>query len=124
MATDEPLTEAGGAGSPATLCSPHWTVDGRLFQARMWRRYAMDWDLPDWHIRRRWVEHTLGISRDDCLRRARINVRLAKRINKQRKMDRLRQRLRSLADTIGDRIDRLDRAYNVSRKTLELEFTV
>lgn len=30
-------------------------VTGRLYQAAMWRRHAMDWDLPEWHSRRRWL---------------------------------------------------------------------
>ena len=55
---------------------------GRLFQARMWREYAMDWDLPDWNIRRGWVEKVLRHSRMDCLRRARINLYLAARIRR------------------------------------------
>lgn len=47
------------------------TVDHCLFQARMWRRYAMGWDLPTWHGHRQWVEHVLRIDREACLRRAR-----------------------------------------------------
>lgn len=50
------------------------TVDHCLFQSRMWRQYAMEWDLPDWHDRRRWVEHVLRIDRDACLRQARHNL--------------------------------------------------
>ena len=55
---------------------------GMLFQARMWRRYAMDWDLPAWNIRRRWAEGVLGHSRADCLRRVRINLYLAARLRR------------------------------------------
>lgn len=51
----------------------------RLFQARMWRGYAMEWDLPRYTLRRRWVEKILQHDRDDCLRRARVNLYLARR---------------------------------------------
>ena len=50
------------------------TVDHCLFQARMWRNYAIEWDLPTWHDRRRWVEHILRIDREDCLKEARKNL--------------------------------------------------
>jgi hypothetical protein len=51
----------------------------RLFQARMWHRYAMDWDMPADNLRRRWVEHIGRTSREECLRRARVNLYLASR---------------------------------------------
>lgn len=54
----------------------------RLFQARMWRRYAMDWDLPVGNLRRQWVEHIGHTSRAECLRRAYINVWLARRVRR------------------------------------------
>lgn len=57
-------------------------VTGRLFQAAMWRKHATEWDLPYSNIRRRWVEHVLRISKTECIRRARINLLLAKRLNK------------------------------------------
>lgn len=57
------------------------TFDGRLFQAAMWRRYAMDWDLPLQALRRKWVESILRVSRAECIRRARVNLRLAHRLN-------------------------------------------
>jgi hypothetical protein len=60
------------------------THSARLFQARMWRAYAMEWDLPAWHVRRRWVEMILRRSRADCLRRARINLYLARRLRRIR----------------------------------------
>ena len=41
---------------------------GRLFQARMWRDYAMRWDTP-WR-------------REECLRRARVNLYLAARLRR------------------------------------------
>lgn len=55
------------------------SIDGRLFQARMWREYAQQWDNP---YTRPWVEKVLCISRAECLRRARINVYLARRLNR------------------------------------------
>lgn len=62
-------------------------VDGRLFQARMWREYAMAWDgkVTRHGIGREWVEHILRVSRKECLRRARINVYLARRENRKLK---------------------------------------
>lgn len=64
-------------------------VDGRLFQARMWREYAMAWDgrkpsfasYPAWFARV-YLESVIGVSRDQCLRRSRINVYLARRLNR------------------------------------------
>lgn len=58
------------------------THHSRLFQARMWRAYTMDWDLPEWHIRRGWVEKVLQHTRADCLRRARVNLYLATRLRR------------------------------------------
>lgn len=58
------------------------THAARLFQARMWRAYAMEWDLPPSNLRRRWVESILRNSRTDCLRRARINLYLARRLRR------------------------------------------
>lgn len=55
---------------------------GRLFQARMWRNYAMEWDLPEWDLRRRWVEKIGGASRAECLRLARVNLYLARRLRR------------------------------------------
>ncbi len=62
---------------------PH-TIHGYLFQARMWREYAMDWDRPAWDLRRRWVERVLGITRYNCLMLARHNARMARRCNQAR----------------------------------------
>lgn len=52
---------------------------GRLFQARMWRNYAQEWALPEYYLRRQWVEYVLRHSREDCIRRARVNLYLARR---------------------------------------------
>jgi len=62
------------------------TTIGRLFQARLWREYAMAWDgrRTTSGVGRDWVEKVLRISRAECLRRAWINVRLARRINGRR----------------------------------------
>ncbi len=60
------------------------SVIGRLFQARMWREYAQAWDgkrTPD-GIDRAWVENILRVSRSECMRRARINAYLARRMNR------------------------------------------
>lgn len=54
----------------------------RLFQARMWRRYAMDWDLPVTMLRRRWVEQIGKTGRAECLRRVRVNLYLARRLRR------------------------------------------
>ena len=62
------------------------TVIRRLFQARLWREYAMAWGgrKTSTGVGREWVEKILRISRAECLRRAWINVRLARRINERR----------------------------------------
>ena len=70
-----------------------WTVPGRLFQAREWRRYAAAYEgipidrgnvgWPHGHrviIGREWVEKVLGKTKAECIRRSRINVYLARRI--------------------------------------------
>jgi hypothetical protein len=59
-------------------------VIGHLFQARMWIEYAMMWD-DDNH--RLWVKNVLQVSRKECLRRARENLRLAKEKNNVRLRD-------------------------------------
>lgn len=51
----------------------------RLFQASMWRKYAMEWDLPPDSLRRRWMEQIFRTPRAECLRRARVNLYLAAR---------------------------------------------
>lgn len=56
------------------------SVHFRLFQASMWRDYAMQWDSPYY---RNWCRDILQLSREECLRRARINVYLAKRANRR-----------------------------------------
>ncbi len=63
--------------------SKPWTAAGRLFQARMWREYAVMWDRPG--MGRDWVEKIVRVSRAECLRRARVNVYLARRLNRNRR---------------------------------------
>ncbi len=60
------------------------SVVGRLFQARMWREYAQAWDGKPTSsgVGREWVEKILRIPRAECLRRARANVYLARRMNR------------------------------------------
>ena len=57
-------------------------VHGRLFQARRWREYAMQWDLAEFGISREWVRLVLRVPRAECLRRARVNLYLAHRLNR------------------------------------------
>jgi hypothetical protein len=58
---------------------------GRLYQARMWREYAQAWDgkITSSGADRPWVEKILRIQRAECLRRARVNVYLARRLNRK-----------------------------------------
>ena len=59
------------------------TVAERLFQARVWREYAMAWDgrpTATTGVGREWVAGILRVSRSECLRRARVNVLLARRL--------------------------------------------
>lgn len=69
-------------------CTPQhrMSVIGRLFQARMWREYAQAWDgkPTPYGIGRPWVETILRIPRTECLRRARVNAYLARRLNRRR----------------------------------------
>lgn len=64
---------------------PKWTVNGRLFQAAMWREYAMTWHGRPTRtgIDRRWCEEIGRMTYEGCLRRARVNVYLARRLNRQ-----------------------------------------
>lgn len=62
-------------------------VHGRLFQANMWRQYAMCWHgrRPSWDrvgIDQEWCEKVGRITYAGCLRRARVNVYLARRLNR------------------------------------------
>lgn len=57
----------------------------RLFQARVWREYAQAWDGKKTTngVGRQWVAQILRIPRAECLRRARVNVYLARRANRR-----------------------------------------
>jgi hypothetical protein len=59
-------------------------VHGRLFQARMWREYAMAWDGRPTRtgVGRDWMEKISRTSRHECIRRARVNLYLARRLNR------------------------------------------
>lgn len=59
---------------------PQLSVAGHLFQAAMWRHYAMEWDRGD----RRWVSQVLRRSRRECLDRCRANIDAAKELNRNR----------------------------------------
>lgn len=62
-----------------------WTPAGRLFQASMWREYAQAWDgkCTSTGVGHAWVEGILRVPRAECLRRARVNVYLARRLSRQ-----------------------------------------
>lgn len=75
-----PVTRGLVVNMPARGVSFH----GRLFQARMWREYAMTW-----HGRRTrdgidqaWCERIGRMTYEGCLRRARASVYLARRLNR------------------------------------------
>ncbi len=62
-------------------------IDGRLFQASMWRNYAMTWHGRPTRTRvdRRWCEAIGGMTYEGCLRLAKANVYLARRLNRRRR---------------------------------------
>jgi len=64
-----------------------WRTAGRLFQAAMWREYAMAWDgrTTSWGTPPRWVQEIGRVSRAECLRRSRVNAYLARRLNRELK---------------------------------------
>lgn len=74
------------------------TLVGRLFQARMWREYAQTydgrvlvrdliarngWRMQVVRIDSRWVAEILQKSKAECLRLARVNLYLARRMNRK-----------------------------------------
>lgn len=77
-----PITRGLVVNMPAHGMSFH----ARLFQARMWREYAMTWHgRPTRHgIDRRWCEQIGRMTYDGCIRRARINLYLARRARRPR----------------------------------------
>lgn len=73
-----------------------WTVAGRIFQGRMWREYAGAWagipidrgnvGYPHGHrviLGRKWMESILRVSKDECIRRSRVNFYLARRYRRE-----------------------------------------
>lgn len=61
------------------------TFHGRLFQASMWREYAMTWHgrFTRTGVDQRWCEDIGHMTYGDCLRRARVNLYLARRLRRQ-----------------------------------------
>lgn len=57
-------------------------VHGRLFQAAMWREYAMTWKgrRTCTGVDQRWCETIGRMTYADCLRRSRVNLYLARRL--------------------------------------------
>ena len=60
----------------------------RLFQARMWREYAMAWDgrITTCGVGREWVEKILQVSRAECLQRARAPLTANSNLSDPRKL--------------------------------------
>jgi hypothetical protein len=61
------------------------TIHGRLFQARMWREYAMAirYDRATRSgLGRRWCLEIGHMTYADCIRRAHVNLYLARRLNR------------------------------------------
>jgi hypothetical protein len=61
------------------------TIDGRLFQAGMWRQYAGAFrGLPtSTGVGKRWLENVAHKTREECVRRARVNLYLARRLRRR-----------------------------------------
>lgn len=62
---------------------------GRLFQAAMWREYAMTWHGRRTRsgIDRAWCEKIGHMTYVECLRRAKVNLYLARRIRRAPAID-------------------------------------
>lgn len=60
-------------------------INGRLFQAAMWREYAMTWHgrATATGVDRRWCEEIGRMTYAGCIRRARVNLYLAKRLRRR-----------------------------------------
>lgn len=60
------------------------TLSGRLFQAAMWREYAMTWHghRTKSGIGQEWCEKIGRWTYAECIRRSRVNVYLARRLNR------------------------------------------
>lgn len=62
-----------------------WTVAGRLFQARLWREYAMaiKYDRPTMTgVGRLWCLEIGRLTFERCMHQSRVNTYLARRINR------------------------------------------
>lgn len=64
---------------------PRMTALGRLLQAAMWREYAMTWHGRPTRtgVDQRWCEEIGRMTYEGCLRRARVNLYLARRLNRE-----------------------------------------
>ena len=67
-------------------------IDGRLFQARMWRQYAYaikyDAFVPgSGGIGKEWLLVVGRYTYERCVRQARVNVYLARRLNRRSSID-------------------------------------
>jgi hypothetical protein len=70
------------------------TFHDRLFQASMWREYAMTWHGKRTRsgIDKAWCEKIGRFTYRGCLRRARINIYLAQRLRRiERKLDEMKE---------------------------------
>lgn len=78
-----PVTHGLVVNMPAGGMSFH----ARLFQASMWREYAMTWHgrRTRTGIDQRWCEQIGRMTYQGCIRRARVNVYLAHRLNRHQK---------------------------------------
>jgi hypothetical protein len=74
----KPITRGLVVNMPARGMSFH----GRLFQASMWRQHAMTLRGPQ-TLERDWCEQIGRMTYADCIRRARVNLYLAKRLNRK-----------------------------------------
>lgn len=62
-------------------------IVGRLFQAKMWREYAMaiKYDRPTrTGVSRRWCLEIGRMTYEGCIRQVRVNLYLAKRLNRRK----------------------------------------
>lgn len=79
-----PITRGLVVNRPAGGMSFH----GRLFQARMWREYAMAIRYDRYTrtgVGRRWCLEIGRMTYADCLRRSRVSAYLARRLNRERR---------------------------------------
>lgn len=58
------------------------SVNHALYQASMWRHYAMEWARDTWPPRR-YIESVIGANYKECLRRSREAVEAARVLNQR-----------------------------------------